>query len=96
NYLPDLFDMEISFELPMQIIENMDIIDDYNEYILPKSTNKRKRKKRILKEWYQSLYSICVDNPVGSTNTFRNYLHEFIYEKLPNSEYANKKSRLRY
>ncbi|CAG8815284.1 8943_t:CDS:2, partial [Gigaspora margarita] len=77
NYLPDLFDMEISFKLPMQIMEEMDIDDDYNEYTLPNFTNKRKRNKRVFKN--------------GLTNTFRNYLHEFIYEKLPNSEYANKK-----
>ncbi|CAG8842813.1 42598_t:CDS:1, partial [Gigaspora margarita] len=96
NYLPDLFDMEISFKLPMQITEEMDIDDDYNKYTFPKSTNKRKRNNRVLKEWYQSLYDICVNNTGGLTNTFRNYLHEFIYEKLPNSEYANKKSKLRY
>ncbi|CAG8663932.1 16985_t:CDS:2, partial [Cetraspora pellucida] len=60
HYLPDLFDMDVSFELPMQIINDIDNFDDYS--ILPKATTKRKRKKCMLKEWDQSLYKIFEKN----------------------------------
>ncbi|CAG8615681.1 3365_t:CDS:2 [Cetraspora pellucida] len=94
HYLPDLFDMDVSFELPMQIINDIDNFDDYN--ILPKATTKRKRKKCMLKEWDQSLYKFSEKNSGELTNTFRSYLNEFIYDKLQTSEFANKKCRKRH
>ncbi|CAG8779663.1 27628_t:CDS:1 [Racocetra persica] len=92
HYLPNLFNMEITFELPMQISDDIDNFDDYN--IHPKAATKRKRKKRMLKEWNQSLYQISEKHSGELTSTFRSYLHELIYEKLPNSKSANKKSRM--
>ncbi|CAG8839868.1 3008_t:CDS:1, partial [Racocetra persica] len=77
-----------TFELPMQVVDDSD--NHYN-YIFPKST-KRKRKTRILKEWNQALNDISAHNntQIRVTEIFRNYLHEFIYEKLPNSEFSSR------
>ncbi|CAG8745092.1 21233_t:CDS:2, partial [Cetraspora pellucida] len=57
-YLPDLFNVEKTFELPMQVFDDSD--NNYN-HIFPKST-KKKRKKRLLKEWNQALYDISAHN----------------------------------
>ncbi|CAG8555186.1 9308_t:CDS:1, partial [Scutellospora calospora] len=95
-YLPDLFNIEITFQLPMQTVEDIDDIDNDDEQIFPKSTTKKKRKKQILNQWDQSLCSISANNNGRTTNSFRNYLHEFLYEKLPNSDFAHKKSRILY
>ncbi|CAG8632683.1 25204_t:CDS:1 [Dentiscutata erythropus] len=83
-YLPDLFNVKISFEMPMRIIEDAGGTDNYYSHIFPKPIT-GKRKKRVLKEWNQALYNLSTHNTGRLTNTFRNYLHEFIYENLPNS-----------
>ncbi|CAG8601815.1 19769_t:CDS:1 [Dentiscutata erythropus] len=89
-YLPDLFNVEKTFELPMQIIDDTD-----NHYKDISIRFKRKRKKRILKEWNQALNNILNNNDAQFrlTETFRNYLQEFIYEKLQNSEFFSRNSQ---
>ncbi|CAG8826606.1 28574_t:CDS:1 [Gigaspora margarita] len=83
-YLPDLFNVKISFEMPMRIIEDEGGTDDYYSPISLKPIT-GKRNKRTLKEWNQALHNLSTHNNGRLTNTFRNYLHEFIYENLPNS-----------
>ncbi|CAG8845722.1 11753_t:CDS:1, partial [Gigaspora margarita] len=60
HYLPDLFNVEKTYELPMQIFDDT---DNHYENISIRFT-KKKRKKRMLKEWNQALYNISNHNNV--------------------------------
>ncbi|RIB21227.1 hypothetical protein C2G38_2034569 [Gigaspora rosea] len=83
-YLPDLFNVKISFEMPMRIIEDEGGTDNNYSHVSLKPITGKKN-KRTLKEWNQALHTLSTHNNGRLTNTFRNYLHEFIYENLPNS-----------
>ncbi|CAG8513692.1 12866_t:CDS:1 [Cetraspora pellucida] len=84
-YLPDLFNVKISFDMPMQIIEDADGTDNQYCHLFLKQVTE-KRNEQILKEWNQALYNLSINNTGRLSDIFRNYLHEFIYQNLPNSE----------
>ncbi|CAG8797378.1 17563_t:CDS:2, partial [Racocetra persica] len=60
-YLPDLFNVKISFNMPMQIIEDADGTDNQYCHLFVKPVT-GKRNKRILKEWNQTLHNLSVNN----------------------------------
>ncbi|CAG8835408.1 27305_t:CDS:1, partial [Gigaspora margarita] len=79
HYLPCLFNLEITFPLPMQITE----IIQYD--IISPSNNKKRTKRYVLKEWEQKLQSMF-DNRNETNSVFQNYLSEFWEKKLCASE----------
>ncbi|CAG8498629.1 5286_t:CDS:2 [Cetraspora pellucida] len=77
-YLPALFNLQITFELPMQIIEVINSTDTHYQSTFSKLTAKINKDRNILEEWNQTLHTTLVNNLNNSTNAFQNYLREFI------------------
>ncbi|CAG8808954.1 8593_t:CDS:1, partial [Dentiscutata erythropus] len=86
HYLPSLFNLEITFPLPMQITDG-----ETNQYdIVSPSRTKKRTKRCILKEWEQKLQSMF-DNRSEPISIFQNYLSEFWGRKLYASEIKREK-----
>ncbi|CAG8760557.1 531_t:CDS:2, partial [Dentiscutata erythropus] len=78
HYLPALFNLQITFELPMQIIEIINSTDNHYQSTFSKLNAKINRDRYILEEWNQTLHNAYLNNINNSTNAFQNYLREFI------------------
>ncbi|CAG8848329.1 39960_t:CDS:1, partial [Gigaspora margarita] len=70
HYLSSLFNLEITFPLPIQITE----IIQYD--LISPSNNKKRTKRYVLKEWERKLQSMF-NNRNETISVFQNYLSEF-------------------
>ncbi|CAG8559492.1 7773_t:CDS:1 [Scutellospora calospora] len=80
HYLPALFNLQITFELPM-IIEVINSANEHYQNTFSKLTAKINRDRHIIEEWNQTLHDILMNNSNNSNNStiaFKNYLREFI------------------
>ncbi|CAG8624894.1 23375_t:CDS:2 [Gigaspora margarita] len=78
HYLPALFNVQITFELPMQIIEVVNSTNNYYQSTFLNLNAKINRDRHILEEWNQTLHNAFMNNINNSTNAFRDYLRGFI------------------